>query len=178
MLRSQARNLRRGISLAAAAAALLCLDPALRAQTEGKFIQVELEHTIKAKKAKTGDAVEAKTVASVTLPDGTKISRGHTVYGTITAVDANSVAIAFHEIEMDGKRTPMALSIRGAMLPGGDSGKPGEVVPAGTVIGMKGVTLDLDDSPAHASKFTSQGKELQLRAGLQLMLQPVQPPAQ
>jgi hypothetical protein len=41
----------------------------------------------------------------------------------------------------------------------------------GTVIGMPGVTLEVDEGPQHASKFaTSSDKELQLKSGLQLML--------
>lgn len=41
----------------------------------------------------------------------------------------------------------------------------------GTVIGMPGVTLEVDEGPQHASKFTTSGdKELQLKSGLQLML--------
>jgi hypothetical protein len=40
----------------------------------------------------------------------------------------------------------------------------------GSVIGMPGVTLDLDEGPQRASKFVSTDKELQLKSGLQLML--------
>ncbi len=40
----------------------------------------------------------------------------------------------------------------------------------GSVIGMPGVTLEVDDGPQRASKFVSADKELQLKSGLQLML--------
>jgi hypothetical protein len=40
----------------------------------------------------------------------------------------------------------------------------------GAVIGMAGVTLEVDEGPQHASKFASSEKELQLKSGLQLML--------
>jgi hypothetical protein len=46
---------------------------------------------------------------------------------------------------------------------------------AGSVIGMPDVTLQVDDSPQHASKFESSGKELQLKQGLQFMLAVVGP---
>jgi hypothetical protein len=49
---------------------------------------------------------------------------------------------------------------------------PGSPVAAhtGSVIGMPGVTLDVDEGPQRASKFVSAEKELQLKSGLQLML--------
>jgi hypothetical protein len=61
-----------------------------------------------------------------------------------------------------------------------DSGgvvQPGRPVAAqaGSVIGMPGVALQVDDSPQHASKFESSGKELQLKQGLQFMLAVVGP---
>jgi hypothetical protein len=61
-----------------------------------------------------------------------------------------------------------------------DSGgvvQPGRPVAAqaGSMIGMPDVTLQVDDSPQHASKFESSGKELQLRQGLQFMLAVVAP---
>jgi len=47
----------------------------------------------------------------------------------------------------------------------------GITVQTGTVIGMPGVTLEVDEGPQHASKFVTSGdKELQLKSGLQLML--------
>ncbi|HUK91276.1 MAG TPA: hypothetical protein VLZ81_12800 [Blastocatellia bacterium] len=52
------------------------------------------------------------------------------------------------------------------------SGTPGAPVAAhtGSVIGMPGVTLEVDESPQRASKFVSADKELQLKSGMQLML--------
>jgi len=35
---------------------------------------------------------------------------------------------------------------------------------------MPGATLEIDDTPQHASKFKSNGGEFQLKSGLQLML--------
>jgi len=50
--------------------------------------------------------------------------------------------------------------------------QPGTPVAAhtGSIIGMPGVTLDVDEGPQRASKFVSADKELQLKSGLQLML--------
>ncbi len=49
---------------------------------------------------------------------------------------------------------------------------PGSPVAAhtGLIIGMPGVTLEVDEGPRRASKFVSTDKELQLKSGLQLML--------
>jgi len=156
--------------LASLLAACFCLATPLGAQNEGKFIQAELQTPIKAKRAKPGERVKAKTVGSVTLPNGVKVSAGETVFGEVTAAEANSVSIVFDQIEIDGKKTPMKLFVRAAMMPGGDPAKQGEAVPVGAVIGMDGVTLQTDDGPRHATKFQSSGKELQLKTGLQLML--------
>jgi hypothetical protein len=40
----------------------------------------------------------------------------------------------------------------------------------GSLIGMPGITLEVDEGPQRASKFVSADKELQLKSGLQLML--------
>jgi len=40
----------------------------------------------------------------------------------------------------------------------------------GSVIGMPGVTLEVDEGPERTSKFVSADKELQLKSGMQLML--------
>jgi hypothetical protein len=141
-------------------------------QNSSRFIQAELRTTLTAKTAKVGDPVRASVVSSVTLPDGAKITRGAEIFGQVRAVDANSISISFDEVETDGKKTPLALSIRGAMMPGSDTSKPAQDTPAhaGSVIGMPGITLQVDESPLHASKFESTGKKLQLKQGLQLML--------
>jgi len=127
---------------------------------------------IVAKSAKVGDPVKASVFSSVTLPNGMKISRGAVVTGQVRAVDANSIAISFDEIEAGGKMTPLSLSIRAAMMPN-ESGKPSQdtMGQTGAVIGMPGVTLQVDDSPQHASKFeSSSSNKFQLKKGLQLML--------
>jgi hypothetical protein len=141
-------------------------------QASGRFVQAELHTTITVKSAKVGDPVKASASSSVTLPNGVQIHRGGEIYGQVRAVDANSIAISFDEVEEQGKKTPLSLSIRGAMMPSSDPAKPSQDTAgqAGSVIGMPGVTLQVDDSPQHASKFESSNKKFQLKQGLQLML--------
>jgi hypothetical protein len=192
--------------------ALACL-----AQHSKQFVQAELLKTIKAKSAKVGDPVKARAVSAVLLPGGIAIPEGTILLGEVRAADSNALSISFDQAELNGKKTPLNLSIRAALLAGGpqknfggnagvnaaapdvhpmkggpatqvpvttqsatpsaqaDSGgvaQPGRPVAAqaGSVIGMPGVTLMVDDSPQHASKFESSGKELQLKEGLQFML--------
>jgi hypothetical protein len=76
--------------------------------------------------------------------------------------------------------TPGNRPIRGGPPPPGkvtatasqSSANPGSGVAAhsGSVIGMPGVTLEVDEGPQRASKFVSADKELQLKSGLQFML--------
>ena len=195
-----------------------CLPLSSLAQHSKQFVQAELLKTIKAKSAKAGDPVKARAVTAVLLPGGVAIPEGTILLGEVRAADPNSLSISFERVELSGKKTPLSLSIRAAMMPGGpqkssgDAGntpldvptpnahpinggpaqlsdktqnaaqnasagsagvsQPGRAVAAqtGSVIGMPGVTLQVDDSPQHASKFESSGKELQLKQGLQLML--------
>jgi len=191
------------------------------AQHSKQFVQAELLKTIKAKSAKVGDPVRARAVSAVLLPGGVAISEGTILIGEVRSADSNALSISFDEAELSGKKTPLSLSIRAALMPGGpqkssggasvdaaapnvhpmkggpatpvpvttqnatataspDSGgvaQPGRSVAAqaGSVIGMPDVTLQVDDSPQHASKFETSGKELQLKQGLQFMLAVVQP---
>jgi hypothetical protein len=136
-----------------------------------QFIQAELVKTIKAKNAKEGDPVKARAVNAVTLPGGVAISEGTILLGEVRAVDPNSLSISFTQVEQKGQKTPLSLSIRAAMMPNGPGNNvSGVAAQTGSIIGMPGVTLKVDDSPQHASKFESSGKDLQLKEGLQLML--------
>ena len=182
------------------------------AQGSKQFIQVELLKTVKAKKAKVGDAIKARARQALILPGGVTIPEESTVLGEVRSVDEKSLAISFDQAEVKGKTIPVRLSIVSAML-GGEAATPASVggesssvddanpgnrpmrggVPhpktvtatapessstgsagvaghTGSIIGMPGVTLEVDDGPQHASKFVSADKELQLKSGLQLML--------
>ena len=200
----------------------LLLSP-LFAQTDVSsntpHVQAELESNIKAKKAKPGEKVKAKTISPLTLADGTVVPVASEIYGQVTAVtndaSGSSLAIAFTQLEINNKKTPVKFSIRAAMQPGGglsDSSAPsgadsgpmgggrrnigqaattpapsrglsaqstteggGEVAAkAGSVMGMPGVKLDVDDTPTYASTFKSAQPNLQLSEGLNLMLAIVQ----
>ncbi len=147
-----------------------CLSLSLVAQHK-QFLQAELQKTIKAKNAKTGDPVKARAVNAVTLPGGVKIPEGAILLGEVRAADPNSLSISFEQMELKGAKTPLPLSIRAAMMPGGPQNNvDGVPAQAGSVIGMPGVTLTVDDSAQHTSKFVSSGKDLQLKQGLQFML--------
>jgi hypothetical protein len=141
------------------------------AQHSKQFIQAELLKTIKAKSAKAGDVVKARTVNAVILPGGVTLPEGTILLGGVRAASPASLAISFEQAELAGKKTPVNLSIRAAMMPNGPPSNSSAVVAqTGSIIGMPGVTLQVDDSPQHASKFESSGKDLQLRQGLALML--------
>src|SRR5579863_9689270 len=99
-------------------AAALVLAAIAPAQAPSRFVQVELENTIKSKKAKVGDKVKAKAAADALLANGPRIAAGDEFLGQIRAVDENSVAISFDQVTVNGKKTPLALSIRAAMMPG------------------------------------------------------------
>lgn len=131
------------------------------------FVQGELQTTVKTKNAKAGDPIKVRTTTSVTLANGNMLSRGTEVYGQVRAVDANSIAISLDGIDQDGKKTAMNLSIRAAMAPGATPQGPAT---SGMVVGMKGVTLEVDAGPEHAARFTSAGKNFQLKQGLELMI--------
>jgi hypothetical protein len=140
----------------------------LLAQSNKPFIQAELIKTIKAKSAKPGDPVSARTATAVALPGGVNIAQGTILLGQVRAASSTSLTISFDQAELGGDKKPLSLSIRAAMLPTGPQSSV--AAQAGAVIGMPGVTLQVDDSPQHASKFESSGKDLQLNKGLQLML--------
>jgi hypothetical protein len=140
----------------------------LSAQQPKQFVQAELLKTIKTKNAKVGDPVKARTVNAVVLPGGVNVSVGAILLGEVRSVDGASLAISFDRVEQDSTNTPLILSIRAARMPG-ESPKS-QAAQTGAVIGMAGVSLQVDDSPRHESKFASDGKELQLNKGLQLML--------
>jgi hypothetical protein len=147
-----------------------CLPLSSLAQHK-QFVQAELLKTVKAKNAKAGDPVKARVVAAVALPGGVTIAEGTILVGEVRAADPNSLSISFEQAEVKGKKMPLSLSVRAAMMPGGPQNNvDGVAAQAGSVIGMPGVALQVDDSPRHASKFESSGKELQLKQGLQLML--------
>jgi len=157
------------------------------------LIQAELTTPVKLAKAKVGDKLKAVTVAPVNVPDGPAIPAGSTVMGQIQKVDGASVTVAFGQVDVDGKKSPLNITLIAAAIMGGPKTqgtegnadatkadanslgpdvplKPGEVrTTAGSVVGLPGVALAIDDAPPFASKFELKNKDQQLPKGLQLM---------
>ncbi len=211
------------LAITTAAAISAQTPPAVPVQ----HIQAELSLPLKLAKAKAGDKLKAQTISLVTLPNGAAIPAGSTLLGQIREVDAASVTVAFDQVNADGKKIPLAVTLVAAALIGGaktqmsvgsgnakmDSSSPsdhplngsrysvteagnnaangvsheslsevnaavsgpvvrrGTDVPAhaGSVIGMPGITMTVDDGPPYASKFQLTGKDLQIPKGVQLM---------
>lgn len=194
-------------------------------------IQAELTTPVKLSKAKVGDKLRAATVTQVTVPNGPSIPAGSTVMGQVQKVDGAFVTVVFDQVNVDGKKIPLSITLVAAALMGGPktqmsegSGSPkmdspsGSSQPndhplngggysvteagsnaasgvsheslsevnsaapsatvkrgaevrttAGSVIGLPGVALTIDESAPFASKFELKNKEQQLPKGLQLM---------
>lgn len=87
-------------------------------------LQIELTSTVRANKAKVGDAVKARTVTALILPNQTVVPEGSKLIGRVCVANferngANGAAIgiAFDEVRMKrGEKLRLNLSIRaGAM---------------------------------------------------------------
>jgi hypothetical protein len=100
----------------------------LSAQTKqpaSQDLQVELTSTIKAKKAKVGDAVAAITRAPITLSQGLVIPADSKVTGHVRQVEADSadahtswIALSFEEIVLkNGQKVPLNCFVRAALSP-------------------------------------------------------------
>jgi len=95
----------------------------------GAELPVVLAKSIDSKKLKTGDEVDAKTVAILHLTDGTVISRGAKVVGHVTQAKARSsgdaesaLGIVFDKIDLpDGKDLAITAVIR-AVAPNPNAG--------------------------------------------------------
>jgi hypothetical protein len=99
------------------------------AQTSGppvsQDLQVELATSVKAKKAKAGDAVSAVTVVPVTLAKGVVIPAGSKVLGHVRQVEADSaerhtssISLSFEEVVVKkGQTVPLNCFIRAGMMP-------------------------------------------------------------
>ena len=95
-------------------------------KTHGTFT-VELTKTLDSKKAKVGDAVEAKLIAGITLPNGTMVPRGTKVVGHVTEAKArsksdseSSLGIVFDKfVRSGGEDTPVSGVIQ-AVAPNPD----------------------------------------------------------
>ena len=193
------------------------------AQTARVHVQVELVSAVKAKKAKVGDKVKARTASPLILPDGTAVPVSSPITGSIREVAADSggkssVSISFDQVEIFGKKVPAEFFVQAAMMPSGPAGQPRDpatiapsdvphdrpmagrpqtvqdsaevqskapstasepAAPAssgahaahsGSVIGITGVTLLVDEDGRRPTIFESNAPNLELKPGLQLML--------
>src|SRR5579862_5574581 len=87
------------------------------AQHSKQFVQAELLKTIKAKNAKEGDPVKARTVSAVTLPGVVSVPANTVLLGAVRAASPTSVTISFDRAELGGKPTTLVLSIRAVLMP-------------------------------------------------------------
>ena len=109
------------------------------------------------------------SIRAAMMPGGPQKSSGDAGNSPLDAATPNAHPIKGETAQLSDKTQNAAQN---ASAGSAGVSQPGRVVAAqtGSVIGMPGVTLQVDDSPQHASKFESSGKELQLKQGLQLML--------
>lgn len=88
-------------------------------------VPVQFTHTIDASKAKPGDAVTARTLQVIVLPDGQLIPKGTTVLGHVVAANpfqfnstpyavqtASSLSVHFDSLREKGETIPVSLSVR------------------------------------------------------------------
>ena len=107
----------------------------------GTILPVSLENSIKLQEARKGEAIEARIVQDVPLPDGGKLRTRSKVTGAIDSVERDAagsgVNLSFHfdKLEFGNKTVPIVTSlramasyraVRAAQMPftGADSGTP------------------------------------------------------
>jgi hypothetical protein len=84
----------------------------------GTILPVGLENGIKLQEARKGDAIEARIMQDVPLPDGGKIRTRSKVTGAIDSVERDAagsgVNLSFHfgKLEFGGKTVPIVTSLR------------------------------------------------------------------
>jgi hypothetical protein len=95
-------------------------------------IPVRFEHSIDVRKAKAGDAVTARTIQVVVLPDGKSIAKGSTLTGHVVALEAFS----FDQTPYTHQK-PSMLSIHFDALRNGDA-----VIPVNVFVRAIASTID------------------------------------
>jgi hypothetical protein len=101
------------------------LARSLSSTGQSQALQVELTNTIRAKNAKVGDVVKARTVTALILADRTVVPEGSRLVGRVVRVSFQpngsqdtALAIAFDELQTKPGRTVRAnFSIRAGALP-------------------------------------------------------------
>jgi hypothetical protein len=118
-------RLSRGLWLLVVLLGLAMVSAQTPGQPVSQDLQVELATAVKAKKAKVGDAVNAVTVAPITLAKGIVVPAGSKVLGHVRQVEADSaeghtssVTLSFEEVVVKkGQTVPLNCFIRAAMMP-------------------------------------------------------------
>jgi hypothetical protein len=134
-------------------------------------IPVVFTQSIDASKAKVGDAVTAKTIQIVSLPDGSKLPKGATVLGHVTAAHAFSfdptpyaaqqpsfLSVQFDRVVLKGATIPVSVSVRAMAnsIESEEASKPrhtNDTDSVGTMVQIGGDTF----SPLETAIFNSEG---------------------
>src|SRR3984885_6237037 len=114
-----------GVVTVAACAAAATVPAQSQALPQSTAIPVRFEHYVDTKKAKAGDAVTAKTIQVVVLPDGRSIAKGSVVVGHVVTVEAfhfdqtpythqqpSMLSIHFDKLQTGDASIPVNLSVR------------------------------------------------------------------
>ena len=88
-------------------------------------IQAELTTAVKLTKTKVGDKLKASTVTQVSIPSGPTIPAGSTIMGQVQKVDGAAVTLAFDQVNVDGKKIPLNITLVAAAVMGGPTTKQG-----------------------------------------------------
>jgi len=111
-----------GFSTTAGSALGQTSNPSSSPTHQGQLLQVELTNTVRARSAKVGDPIKARTVTALILTDQTVIAEGSKVVGRVVRVDRPPtssedvvLSIAFDQFQLKHGRTlSVNLSIRAA----------------------------------------------------------------
>ena len=84
----------------------------------GTLLPVMLDNTIDSDKSKPGEAVTAKLMQEVPLPDGAKIKRDSKVFGHVVAVSPASsgqgakISVQFDKVDIEKQTVPVSVGLR------------------------------------------------------------------
>lgn len=114
-----------GVTNVAICAAATNLPAQSQVLPQSTAIPVEFDHSIDTKKAKVGDAVTAKTIQVVVLPDGKTVPKGSRLLGHVAAVESfhfdptpyahqkpSMLSIHFDTLRNGGAAIPLNVSVR------------------------------------------------------------------
>src|SRR5262245_7105872 len=79
----------------------------------GTRFMVELRDKLVAKEVKKGKKFEVRTLEALTASDGSQISAGAKIKGSVTSVRNNEMVLRFEEIDTGRGKTPIIASVAG-----------------------------------------------------------------